>query len=540
MSILKDMPIRLKLLLLVGIAALLLLLVGGIGLYNQQTVLGALQGVYHDRVVPLRDLKRIADAYAVDIVDTTHKVRNHGLSWSEGRDHVRQARESIAQTWHAYLATTLVEEERLFADRATGLMDKAEPALNRLQHIVDAQNASALDAFAVGELYQTIDPLSDLFAQLIDLQLRVAKQDYDRSEATTAQARWLAIGSIAAGVCLLILFAWSIISNLLAELGGEPAYAAACVKRIAEGDLTVEIRTQGHDQGSLLLALKTMAGNLSQVISQVRQSADALAGASEEVSATAQSLSQGSSEQASSVEESSASIEQMTASINQNSEHAKVTNRMATQASKEATDGGQAVQDTVIAMKQIASKIGIIDDIAYQTNLLALNAAIEAARAGAHGKGFAVVAAEVRKLAERSQVAAHEIGSLAGDSVGMAERAGQLLQEMVPAIQKTSDLVQEIASASSEQASSVSQINTAMTQLSQTTQQNASASEQLAATSEEMSGQAQQLRQAIAFFSTTRHRSGSASPATHTRLHQRGLNTLDRNEPAPSHNLAAA
>jgi methyl-accepting chemotaxis protein len=192
----------------------------------------------------------------------------------------------------------------------------------------------------------------------------------------------------------------------------------------------------------------------------------------------------------------------MSASINQNSDNARVTDGMAAKTSKEAVEGGGAVRQTVGAMKEIATKIGIIDDIADQTNLLALNAAIEAARAGEHGKGFAVVAAEVRKLAERSQSAAKEIGDLAGSSVSTAERAGKLLDEIVPSIQKTSELVQEIAAASSEQSESVVQIGGAMGQLSKATQQNASASEQLAATSEELSGQAEQLQQSIAFFDT--------------------------------------
>ncbi len=277
--------------------------------------------------------------------------------------------------------------------------------------------------------------------------------------------------------------------------------AVAVLMEMEKGDLTVTVK--GNYKGQLNDFKNTVnntVGKLAETITAVNQSAEALASASEEISATAQSLSQASSEQAASVEETSASIEQMTASINQNTENAKVTDSMAGKAAKEATEGGQAVSSTVDAMKKIAGKIGIVDDIAYQTNLLALNAAIEAARAGEHGKGFAVVAAEVRKLAERSQIAAQEIGELAGSSVGLAEKAGKLLDEIVPSINKTSDLVQEIASASSEQSSGVSQINSAMGQLNQITQQNASASEELAATSEEMGSQTAQLQQLMTFF----------------------------------------
>jgi methyl-accepting chemotaxis protein len=270
---------------------------------------------------------------------------------------------------------------------------------------------------------------------------------------------------------------------------------------VAQGDLTQTIDADYSGAfANLKASVNSTIDKLSTIISEVRGAADNLSSASEEVSATAQSMSQASSEQAASVEETSASVEQMSASITQNTENAKVTDGMASKAAREATEGGESVKQTVAAMQQIAKKIGIIDDIAYQTNLLALNAAIEAARAGEHGKGFAVVAAEVRKLAERSQVAAQEIGEVASSSVDLAERAGNLLDEMVPSINKTSDLVQEITAASEEQSSSVGQINTAMSQLSQITQQNASASEELAATAEEMSSQAEQLQQTMSFF----------------------------------------
>ena len=278
---------------------------------------------------------------------------------------------------------------------------------------------------------------------------------------------------------------------------------------LANGDLSQRITRDAEGTfDQVKQDANSSCDKLAGIIEEVRAAADALTGAANQVSATAQSLSQSASEQASSVEETTASIDLMSASIAQNSDNAKVTDGMATKASKEAGDGGQAVSQTVTAMKQIAQKISIVDDIAYQTNLLALNAAIEAARAGEHGKGFAVVAAEVRKLAERSQEAAKEIGDLASNSVSTAERAGKLLDEIVPSIQKTSELVQEIAAASQEQSQSVTEIGSAMGQLSKATQQNASASEELAATSEELSGQAEQLQQSVAFFNL----GGDAAP----------------------------
>jgi methyl-accepting chemotaxis protein len=304
---------------------------------------------------------------------------------------------------------------------------------------------------------------------------------------------------------------------------------ARVLAALAQGDLTQRIT---RDYAGLFANVKDSVNTtneaLSRVIGEVRSASDALTNAAGQVNATAQSLSQAASEQAASVEQTTSSVNLMSASINQNSDNARITDNMATKASKEAVDGGGAVSQTVSAMKQIAAKIGIVDDIAYQTNLLALNAAIEAARAGEHGKGFAVVAAEVRKLAERSQEAAKEIGALAGSSVTTAERAGKLLDEIVPSIQKTSELVQEIAAASSEQSESVTQIGGAMGQLSKATQQNASASEELAATSEELATQADQLQQSIGFFNTGETRALARGRSESTAPERRGAGRAQR------------
>lgn len=270
---------------------------------------------------------------------------------------------------------------------------------------------------------------------------------------------------------------------------------------LAQGDLSRTLNSQGKGLfGQLEGDVNLTIQKLREVIEGVNRNAQSLTHAAQEVARTSESISTGASAQAHGVEEISDSIQTMSDHIAQSGDNAATTDKIARQAANQAEHGGQAVSATVQAMKEIASKIGIVDDIAYQTNLLALNAAIEAARAGEHGKGFAVVATEVRKLAERSQVAAQEIGNLADRSVNQAEGAGRLLEDMVPDINRTSLLVQDISTKAVAQNQQIGQINSAMDRLNQQTQQNAAASEELAATAQEMTEQARQLLQAIDFF----------------------------------------
>jgi len=275
--------------------------------------------------------------------------------------------------------------------------------------------------------------------------------------------------------------------------------SAGLADRIANGDLTVN-HTPLSDKDQLGHALVTMVERLRGVVGDASAAADNVAAGSQELSASSEQVSQGATEQAAAAEEASASMEQMAANIKQNADNAAQTEKIARQSSKDAEASGVAVDRAVVAMRTIAQKIGIVQEIARQTDLLALNAAVEAARAGEHGRGFAVVASEVRKLAERSQTAAAEISAVSGDTVQAAAQAGEMLTKLVPDIRRTAELVSEISAACREQDIGASQINQALQQLDQVTQQNASASEQITSTSEELAGQANELQQSIAFF----------------------------------------
>lgn len=302
---------------------------------------------------------------------------------------------------------------------------------------------------------------------------------------------------LAVSIILSIVVSVWIIRSVLSSIGR----AREVVSAVSEGDLTVEIKNNSNDEiGELLEMMNRMVIKLKEVMSFVSTSSDNIASASIQMSSTSQAMSQGSQEQAASAEEISSSMEQMASNIQQNTDNAQQTEKIALKASDDMQEGSRSVINTVESMRKIADKISIIEEIARQTNLLALNAAVEAARAGDHGKGFAVVATEVRKLAERSQLAASEINELSTSSVSIADKSGKLLEQIVPNIQSTAKLVQEIAASSIEQNSGAGQVNSSIQQFNQVIQQNAAGAEQMAASSDELSSQAENLRAAIGFF----------------------------------------
>ena len=392
------------------------------------------------------------------------------------------------------------EEERI-ATMARGVEAAIEDFIEAAEFRYNEYRTGTSATGAGTESDSRFDAAFEEFIQLADDVEELIHEDMetglDELQALTARSRTNMITAIIAGLVAAILLALFVTRTVTVPL----AHAVDVTARIADGDLTADVQVTSNDEtGRVLASIKTMTDRLSRIISEVREGTQSLTAASGQVSSAAGSLSQGTSEQAASVEETTASLEEMNASIASNADNSRQTEQIASENSTRAQESGRAVTETVDAMKSIAQKVTIVEEIAYQTNLLALNAAIEAARAGEHGKGFAVVATEVRKLAERSQTAAKEIGELATNSVKVAEHTGALLSDLLPQIQKTAGLVQEVAAASNEQASGVEQINNALSQMDQVTQRNASAAEEMASTSEELAAQAQSLEDLMGFF----------------------------------------
>ena len=508
--------IRAKLIALIAVAIVALIAIAFTAFYGLSSDKASLDEIAKNRMPSVQGLLVMKESYtSIRLAALETAIYENDYNASAGLNEVlnrrKRAWSEFERGWKIYEPLPQTQEEEVMWKDFVKSHDAYKAAESRVAEIMTElstlnkepeKQKKLFEEFYKrrGEAGQVIVKAKADLDKIVDLNVKYGEDASKEAEISAGRVKALMYGASGAVAILLVSLGLFILRSTLAQLGGEPAYAADVVTKIAGGDLTVQVITKPGDTTSMLAAIAGMRNKLAQIIAEVRSAADSLGSASEEVSATAQSMSQSASEQAASVEETTASMEQMSASITQNSENAKVTNSMAESASQQATDGGAAVKNTVSAMKTIADKIGIVDDIAYQTNLLALNAAIEAARAGEHGKGFAVVAAEVRKLAERSQVAAQEISEVAKSSVELAEQAGSLLDEIVPAITKTSDLVQEIVAASNEQSAGAGQINTAMGQISQLTQQNASASEELAATAEEMSSQAEQLQGLMDFF----------------------------------------
>lgn len=442
-----------------------------------------------------RDLQQALVAERT-LIATDPANEKFGTLLEEHAENKQQARDRVNTFF------SLMEDDQLSEMMKTyaSLRDVWETSTDQVVALAKAGDQASRAAALQMSMVKAADDFEAMRNQLDLMQDRLEQILAAKNESAVANFRSTAIAmaiTAAIGVLLAVVLSVALFRSITTPL----QTVADAVRQLADGNLTFRNKDMRKDEfGELLNAMNESMERLSQTVTDILQTSDALSSASAQVSATTQSLSQATTEQASSVEQISATLEQISGSVAQNSDNAKITDGIAAKAAQQAKEGGETVTRTVDAMRLVAEKVAIIDDIAYQTNLLALNAAIEAGRAGEHGRGFAVVASEVRKLAERSRVAAQEIDALTNSNVQLAERAGQLLDDMVPAITKTSDLVQEISASSTEQSSGLSEVNMAMSQINSATQQNAAATEELAATAEQTNDQSHHLQQLMSFF----------------------------------------
>ena len=547
-------PIKLKLGLTFAVVIVLSSTTAWLGISN----MGALDAT----MVRVLDgpVKRLEKSMQLDI-EMLRMVRNEkNLTMQANKDdlarfdtEVTKPRQALVAALEAAEATASTQGKPLWAgargavQQVGAVHDKIRAAIER-GAADEARNLSATQvAQFVNEAAKNLVGVVELNQTILEKAKIDAGQEYDSARVlmlsmvigsmliAVSAALWIAInisrglsraGELAKAVAIgdlsqeIEVKSNDEIKDLVDSLNDMTAnlrVTAGVADTIANGDLTVRVQ-RFSDKDVLGISLERMVEKLRQVVSEALSAADNVSAGSQELSSSSEELSQGATEQASSAEEASSSMEEMASNIKQNADNAAQTEKIARQSAADAQASGEAVGRAVEAMRTIAEKITIVQEIARQTDLLALNAAVEAARAGEHGKGFAVVASEVRKLAERSQTAAAEIATVSSQTVKAAAEAGEMLTRLVPDIQKTAGLVSEISAACREQDIGAEQINQAIQQLDKVTQQNAGASEEMSATSEELAAQAETLQSSIAYFRTEENASEAPrrqAPASH-------------------------
>ncbi|MEG3092561.1 methyl-accepting chemotaxis protein [Sphingomonas sp. PB1R3] len=479
------------------ILLLLMSTVIGLGLLK----MNALNSAINDLVAGPAKRLELAQGFAIKASYVARQEKNLALTSDDALMHaidtslMKARADTQAILNEGYANAT--DESRPLWNQARGRWAEYLPINDQIREMGMRNDNAAAGQLSIGKSRVLLGQLSDVSDQIVALSKRNMDKAARETDELYDQAAMVLLltGAIAMAIAIAgAVWISRIVSKGLRSIGG-------AITAVADGDLSTEVRVTTNDEiKDLMDIVNRMIERLRDTIGQTSLAAQNVAAGSEELSSTSQQVSEGATEQAAAAEEASAAMEQMAANVKQNADNASQTEKIARQSSIDADQSGEAVQQAVVAMRTIADKITIVQEIARQTDLLALNAAVEAARAGEHGRGFAVVAAEVRKLAERSQIAATEISGMSSDTVTAATRAGDMLAKLVPDIRRTAELVAEIGAACREQDIGAVQINEAIQQLDKVTQQNASASEQISSTSEELACQAEEMQQSISFF----------------------------------------
>ncbi len=501
------------------IAFSLIMLASGIYQLNQIT-----RNAEQIMLVPLRKERLVADwaaTLSAGIQRTTATARSSDPSLAQvfAADNANATKENNERVAKFTELVSSKEEQGLLdqlnADRQAYI--KARDEIFSAKSSGNAEQAKQV-------FEQRLLPVSVQYQKSMTTLRDYQRTNIDRMRediSARAQSSYLFLGVLG----LLITVVGSLLAWMLTRSIVRPLQTSVQVTNsVARGDLTAEISPQGRDElAQLQHALQDMTGQLRTVVGEVREGAEAIAGASSQLAAGNQDLSNRTDEQSSALQETAASIEQLTSTVRQNADNARQANQLAQDTASQAQAGGQLVSEVVQTMgaidsssKKIVDIIGVIDSIAFQTNILALNAAVEAARAGEQGRGFAVVASEVRNLAQRSASAAREIKELIGHSVEtvdagnrLVEKAGVSIQGIVDGVRKVSELVGEISVASQEQSLGIEQVNQAINKMEQTTLQNASLVREGYNATQSLQQQAEQLKQVVSIFHLEEARGGS-------------------------------